>query len=537
MMNDAPNPRWTITKAEWDSMSADGRMWRRAVWIFPALYAALGVMLVLLSIRSPSVPGVDLLLTIKRVMAGVGVGALVLSFIMHILTRRRRNRWRELHPRIWELDGLACPWCHETIDDAPCRGHGFTREEHALLLVRWESAALNDIARKMTSEAELLKRRRKGSGLSRVAAIASAPWRSYWAVINDGDATPSERLRRIAPMVAICATAAIALAIACAVYWDRSMALLTAWFAACIPLIATAAALAGPAWRAGRLRCTKCGHLCADDQVKRCSECGADLTQPASVTRKERSGYSSFVLPLLPALLVVGGPWLAGTLVGVLPRGVQVAIYSWTKPPADYFRNLNPRTMTQAEIDDAVDVLISCAGPRGPRPLRDENFLGTAIATGKVPAATIERAARAIVQAELGLHRDGDAIVATVTPSFGELILGDDATPRLVFGGVSVDGGPWTKGADWSLFMHDIDRFWRQNGQLRTLPESKLAFTARLEGTSPGKRTVRARCWIVVWGPSWERYTPEFDESGALIPPADALGVYPLELKATVDLR
>jgi hypothetical protein len=47
---------------------------------------------------------------------------------------------------------------------------------------------------------------------------------------------------------------------------------------------------------------------------------------------------------------------------------------------------------------------------------------------------------------------------------------------------------------------------------------------------------VRARCWIVIWGPQWERYAPVFDESGALVPPAGAVA-YPLDLEATVDMR
>jgi hypothetical protein len=46
---------------------------------------------------------------------------------------------------------------------------------------------------------------------------------------------------------------------------------------------------------------------------------------------------------------------------------------------------------------------------------------------------------------------------------------------------------------------------------------------------------VRARCWIVVWGPPWQRYTPQFDAAGAVVaPPGSA--VYPLELEKTITI-
>jgi hypothetical protein len=107
---------------------------------------------------------------------------------------------------------------------------------------------------------------------------------------------------------------------------------------------------------------------------------------------------------------------------------------------------------------------------------------------------------------------------------------------RLVFGGVSIDGKAWTKGADWSLFAHDLDEFWRKSAQLPALPGSKLVFLSRIEGVPRGTHTVRARCWIVVHGSSWERFVPTFDENGALVPPAGAQ-VYPLDLKTTIEIK
>jgi hypothetical protein len=303
------------------------------------------------------------------------------------------------------------------------------------------------------------------------------------------------------------------------------------WIFLFIPIVA----MSGPIWKVGRLRCTKCGYFCAGEQPTRCPECGSDLTLPAAVSRTERRG-GPWRGAIFAGLLIVAGNPLIKSIVSVLPARVQNSIYSWTSPPAGYFENMSVSTMTQAEIDGAIGVLISCSAPDGPRPIFDYGFMKKAMAAGKVPPATIERAARTVAQAELGVVRDGDALVATVKPEFGELIFGTDQVARIVFGGVSIDGKAWTKGADWSLFAHDLDEFWRKRAQLPALPESKLVFTGRIDGVPPGTHTVRARCWIVVQGSSWQRLVPSFDETGALVPPAGAF-VYPLDLGRAIDIK
>jgi hypothetical protein len=106
-----------------------------------------------------------------------------------------------------------------------------------------------------------------------------------------------------------------------------------------------------------------------------------------------------------------------------------------------------------------------------------------------------------------------------------------------VFGGVSVDGGAWSPPAAWSLFLHDIEAFWRANGQLRVLPEDMLVFRTELGTLEPGTHTVRARCWIVLHGATWERYAPTFDAGGNLIPPSSDTRIYELQLESTISGR
>ena len=526
------DPTWSITKAEWDGMVVRARRMSRFLWwlcvLLPVIAIGAAVAALLLD------PPWDSFAWIASAIALVYLAVSVLSLI-------RVRRDVAIFPDVWEARGCACPWCRERIDAAPCRRHGFTRSEHVLLLRYWEAIALKDVGRIAACTDQLAARRRHtGSIMHRAASVASwcaRPFRSYVAAINDADAAPVERLRRAMPFLLTLAALGALFAAVLVPLTGRQMLvsmLSGCWWA--VILIPTTA-LAGPVWKVGRLRCAKCKQLCAHDALTRCPECGADLAEPGAVTRTERrSGAVRAATMLLPVGAILLGPPVAKSIIGMLPTEMRHTVYLWTRPPLDYFSGLNPAAMTQAEVDEAADLLITCARPDGPRPLFDFSFLCNVERAGKLTPAILEKVARATVEATLEVEQDGDAIVATVRPAFGELILGAMQTPRLVFGGVSLGDGAWTTGADWSLFMHDVDAFWRKQAQGGTLPESKLAFASRIEDAPKGLQAVRARCWIVIHGPQWERYTPTFDENGELVPPAGA-AVYPLDLRTTIDIK
>ncbi|MEY2716369.1 MAG: hypothetical protein RIT24_2712, partial [Planctomycetota bacterium] len=71
---------------------------------------------------------------------------------------------------------------------------------------------------------------------------------------------------------------------------------------------------------------------------------------------------------------------------------------------------------------------------------------------------------------------------------------------------------------------------------LPALPEERLVFRADLGELPAGDHAIRARCWIVLHEQAWVRYTPTFDGSGSLIPPAGAT-VYELPLETTFESR
>ena len=528
-----PAPTWSITKAEWDGYQrvSPGNALARRVLIGALLVFALAAMVVpTVMLRSS---GVVLPIGQFMVVGGFFLGGVV---VIMTFTRWWARRWDRLRPLVWEANGCVCPWCLERTDTTPCARHGFSRAQHRLMLDYWESLpalAFGDRARALIALRDAAP---GGSLLWRLVGVVQRVRLRAEIVAHDPDSTPMQRVRAAIPRgivtaVLVVILSGIVLAIMPRMTVSGIVPALLPWLVTSPFMVAI-----GPLWRRGRSRCSACNHICATERPTVCTECGADLTHPAAITRIERSSRAPLLLMLVPIGILMGVMFFQDTIVRALPAPVRNAYWTNIRPPTSYWENLTPPTMTQAEVDEAADLLIDCARPNRARPLFHFDFLCNAERAGKLTPAILEDVARATVVATLEVEQDGDEVVATVQPAFGELILGAMKTPRLVFGGVSLDDGPWTKGADWSLFMHDLDSFWRTAGQLRALPESQLVFTGRIKDAPKGTHTVRARCWIVIHGAQWERYTPTFDENGLLIPPAGAQ-VYPLDLKTTIEIK
>jgi hypothetical protein len=515
----AAAPEWSITKAEWDGLGSRAQKLHIWLWVSVGGTVLFGVLLLCAPLFLPSEPEVPLLDTIKRVAFVAGVVVMLLAIPEYFWMRRSSRTWDALHAEVWESRGCACPWCRERVDTAPCRGHGFTRAEQPLLLRYWESMATTDIGGLTKYGDQLLARQAAPTGLARARrAISKAAKRSLFS-FGDPDATPLQRLRAALPSILV--QYAIIALLGFAVWHFFGRALLLPVLGGCwwIILFIPISAIAGPVWKVGKLRCAKCGQLCASAQPTLCTECGSDLTLPAAVSRVEqRGGTWKAAILFVPFVLIVAGNPLLRSLVSMLPSGVQARVYAWTSPPSNYWSDLDPSTMPQREIDAALEVLIACAVPDGPPLLYDAFFFSRALRSGKVGPEMLERAARAVVQpqlmVELGEGEEAGMLIATVTPRRGRPIFNPDQAPHFVFGGISLDGGAWTTGG-----------------------MNRKAYSTRLvhEGAFPaGTRFVRARGWIVVPGLPWDLNPPAFESDGEIVPPARALGVYPLELEATV---
>ena len=526
---------WSITKAEWDGYgSARGALGAiNLIGTVVGVLCGIGLMLTptILGalVNSPPPSG------ITWSFRGIGIGFVVLVIALDVWQRIARRRWEAIRPIVWDSHGCVCPWCKVRVDEQPCPRHGFTREDQPKLIAYWEALPTGASADAVRAYADLRRTARKVPATWTILGPMQRAQLAAAIAANDPDATPLARLRASLPWIGIkFALGAIALALA---LWLLPRDITLSALSGCWPylLVGPLLVFVGPLVRTGRPRCSACGQLCASAQPTLCPECGADLTKPAAVRRDEQLHAKRllFVLPLLLAFALV---MFQDSIISALPAPLRNAYWTNLRPPRGYWQNLNPTLMTQAEVDDAARLLITCAEPGGARPLFDFYFLDNARKAGKLTDAVLESAARTVVQATLEIDQADGRVRATVRPSFGELILPRQATPRLVFGGVSVDSGPWSAPADWSLFLHDTEEFWRANGQLPALPEDKLVFRADLGELPTGTHTIRARCWIVLHEQAWVRYTPAFDASGALLPPREATW-YELSLESTVTVR
>lgn len=523
---------WSITKAEWDGYqrSPTGKRW--VTWLGIGMTLLLAVVMGL---------GPYLAMRAFGIKVG-GMGFLVvacllttIAIVQVIWAIRWQRQWDRMRPLVWDSHGCVCPWCRVRVDETECPGHGFTRDDQPKLVAYWESLpkyAHTDRLRAVEAlMADARRRPLSWTALEPIRRLARASMKSQF----DASLTPWQRVRASLPWTMVKLAAGVCVLVVAFKLLPRQY--LAGVLTGCWPalLVGPVFLLIGPLWRVGKLRCTACKHLCASEQPTLCTECGADLTKPAAVARHEMLPQKWIALALVPMLLFGLAPFFQDAIVGVLPTTVQHAIWRNLRPPNRYWEGLNPATMTQAEVDEASRLLIDCAAPGGGRPLFDFSFFDSLQKAGKLTPAILEQAARSVVQATLEVDSADGRVTAIVRPSFGELVLPSAMTPRLVFGGVSVDDGPWSAPAAWSLFLHDIEEFWRANGQLKALPEDQLVFRTELDALSPGPHTVRARCWIVLYQWPWARYVPAFSDTGELQAPQGST-VYALPLEASVQL-
>lgn len=534
---DATPPRWRIHKVEWDALNEPTRRSRLVLGIVIGVQVfggALCIVVAYASARHLAGPSARVL---GMPMAWIGGVTLALALAQVVFISIARPRWRRLRPVIWRLNGCVCPWCRAPVDALPCRRHGFSADDETALRAYWEALATHDSA-ELLRTVDVLHRVAKRTPMR---AVVLAPVRAalarHTAAMQAERITPFRRLRLSAAWVAIQVGVILLVGGAILLLVERQMAV--ALFSGCwfLPVMCVISALWGVSLRPSELRCTKCGYACIAAQPRTCTECGADLTQVGALTRRARVQLRHYALLFGPmVVLLIAGPWFGRALLLAVPTGVRNHVWAVVGPPRDYYQSLVPAHMSSDEVCSAFELLVAAAAPGGPR-VFDGDFLQNARAAGKVTDEMLERAARATVQARLTIEVVAGNATATVRPMFGTLIFGSQQTPRLAFGGVSVDGGPWSAPAAWSLFLHDTDSTWRSFGVLPVLPESQLVFSVPLGVLAPGTHTVRARCWAVVWGAQWVRMTPEFDANGVLIAPTGAWGVYDMVLTEQVDIR
>ncbi len=530
---------WNITKAEWDGVAqrVERAHFTFYMLVLAELLVAAGMCAAWYFLTAPI--SLRFLLWIALALVILVVGSVIWA-------RRTTPRWLAFLPVVWEARACACPWCRTRVDSAPCEEHGLSAQEQPQLLAYFEAMATQNLHALTRANDELrrtaLRLRRPTSKWKIVWECVFGPYRRANAramgITAHPDASLATRLRATVPKLLM---DSLGLAVVVGVAYfilgrSTSLAMLSGcWWILPMTLVMS---VVGPLWRQGPLRCAKCQHLCADANPTRCNECGDDLTRPAAVTRQERMPRSRWalllVIPLLMMVFATGG----FGVVSLLPLTTRVWCYSWIEPSPLFFQTLNVATLSPEEAAACADLLIARAAPDGPRPLFDFDFLANALAFGMVPQSTQEVAARAVVMATLEVETVDGVTRAIVVPQLGESIFGPDFTPRFVFGGVSIDGGAWSASNELSIMEHDLNDFWRarDDSPIRVLSESELRFVTPLD-LAAGTHEIRARGWIVLWGPQWQRFTPTFDAEGLIVTTPKMSGVYEMELRESVTIR
>ena len=280
--------------------------------------------------------------------------------------------------------------------------------------------------------------------------------------------------------------------------------------------------------------CARCKQACANPTPAICPECGVALDRPGAISETRARGWSFLAFVALMYGLI-STPSLLYRATEHLPPRARIALASVGWESGDLFSDLDPVTMSAEETRAAAELLIESARPRDSRRFQSGNFLDRAIRSGNLPAEYREKAAQAIVSASLSIERSGDGITATVTPDFGDQILFPTEEVVLVFGGVSLDGETWTKGADWAHTWQSV-AMGASRRRDEMLDDLQFTHTGRIDGVPRGTHTVRARCWIVIPA-RWSRpFLPVFDDRGVIVAGPDTKGVYPLELERTIPL-
>ena len=280
--------------------------------------------------------------------------------------------------------------------------------------------------------------------------------------------------------------------------------------------------------------CARCKQACANPTPAICPECGVALDRPGAISETRTRGWSFLAFVALTYGLI-STPSLLYRATEHLPPRARIALASVGWESGDLFSDLDPVTMSAEETRAAAELLVESARPRDSRRFESGNFLDRAIRSGNLPAEYREKAAQAIVSASLSIERSGDGITATVTPEFGDQILSPTEEVVLVFGGVSLDGETWTKGADCAHTRQSI-AMGASRRQDEILDNPQLIHTGRIDGVPRGTHTVRARCWIVIPARWYGPFLPVFDDRGIIVAGPDTKGVYPLELERTIPL-
>ena len=460
----------------------------------------------------------------------------LIKFVLDVRARVRRRRWNHEAPRIWDADGCICPWCREDVRTGPCPAHGVGPEHRSLLIAFYSKPVLHVPEDK--DAPTLIEVVPRPPGIRHVSSRLKNWLKERKRIINDSDSSMASRVVGFLKLVVIYYASTIAVLVGLFLFLPAlfpspdgpGVMVLGFWLFSPILLF-----VHDPNRIFERV-CASCGQQCPKLDQSFCNECGKDL-QITGATARMRTGDVStpaFTFAIVFGLSLALSPFIGGWVMDSLPAGARRVVYGQLGVPTGYFIDIDVPNLTPEEAMAKADLVLHLARPGGPGiPFSfDRDLIGLALEQDLLPESYREKAARTTASATLELEKSDDGWEIVVTPRIDPSLL-DKERPRFAFGGVSIDGGPWSPGASWTLMHEDLDPDHRARfSNLRS--ESESTYRVPIELPS-GRYEIEARCWILLDGGPYSSPDLEFDPEGNPEFPQEAI-VYDLPISATVEV-
>ena len=517
---------WTITRAEWDGHVRRTTRFMRGVMMASPLLMVLTTPLVIVVVLLRNIAG--------RSFSALGWTDLIPSPLgaLCIAAYFGFNLWQTIHgvrrarsvllilPRVWEYEGCVCPTCMtecapRTSDGfAPACKHSISRDDQLTLIAIWEANARKDVATAGRLFTALNARVRNPSLFARARLFFT----QRFAVTQDDELPFMTRYR--AGMVASLLFFVPAVVPFSFVQFDGLFFV----FMLIGGLLGTPLIMMGG--RHGRIvraRCTSCKQALATPHPTRCPECGGDLARIGAIsTSQMRQQPGLMIVGMLLMLSCSIGPifFMTGGGTKFLPSRVLLLLAPQSQLVRhSAYRELATRTLDASLSEEFADQLIDSARPGEGFVPNHTDFLLPSVNAGTLPWSKIDEALEALAVVEIervGAREQVAELRATLRLGGDVFFL--SASPYLVFGGVSFDGGPWIGAATIACDRRALDPIYRSiaAGTIALAPNE---YTIEIPASA---QTAAWRGWVILM-PFSSAPKLSFDEHGLPAQPQGAL--------------
>jgi hypothetical protein len=274
-----------------------------------------------------------------------------------------------------------------------------------------------------------------------------------------------------------------------------------------------------------RARCTSCKQALATPHPTRCPECGGDLARIGAIsTSQMRQQPGLMIVGMILMLSCSMGPiiFMTGGGTKFLPSRVLLLLTPHSQLVShSAYRELATRTLDASLSEELADQLIDSARPGGGFVQNHTDFLLPSVNAGTLPWSKIDEALEALAGVEIERVSAREQVAELrATLRLGGDVFYISASPYLVFGGVSFDGGPWIGAATTACDRNALDPIYRSiaAGTLALPPNE---YTIEIPASA---QTAAWRGWAILM-PFASAPTLSFDEHGLLAQPKGALRV------------